>query len=196
MQSCSAAHSGLNRQSLAPLKRVFRHTLFGQGCLFLDRDGVINERRDGAYVVDWSDFAFRPLVIQALQSASKFLPLVVVSNQRCIARGLASAVKVSSLMDRMCSELKDNGVLISAWYVCPHDEIDNCLCRKPNPGMLLQAARDLNIVLASSFMVGDSATDVAAGRAAGCNDAMLCNPADPHAFVRTVDSIIGEIYAG
>lgn len=190
MQPCRAASGGTNVRT-ALLKRVFAGGLSGRPCLFLDRDGVINERREGGYVTTWEEFLFRPGAIDALRSAATHLTLVVVTNQRCVARGIASAAQIESLMDRMCEELRGEGVEIAAWYACPHDIIDDCECRKPRPGMLLEASLDLGIALESAFMVGDSQSDVDAGNAAGCKQAFFCDPAQPAHFFEAIRAITG-----
>lgn len=139
-----------------------------RAAVFLDRDGVINRSvmRDGvAHPPDSLDeFELLPGVGEAvvkLKSAG-FL-LVVVTNQPDIARGTQSAETVESINVMVAQELGVDAVL-----VCPHDDIDNCVCRKPKPGLLLQAMERFDIDLERSFMVGDRWRDVAAGHAAGC----------------------------
>lgn len=179
------------------LKRVYSTGLSGRGCLFLDRDGVINERRKGGYVTAWDEFIFRPGAIEAMHHASLHIPIVVVSNQRCIARALASTADVEAVMNRMCDELHQRDVNIAAWYVCPHDTDDRCGCRKPRAGMLLQAEADLNINIESSFMVGDSLSDVAAGHAAGCAMSVQCDPAEPRSLQQAIEHVVRKrVYAG
>lgn len=173
------------------LKRLYSGGLSHQACLFLDRDGVINERREGAYVTAWRDFVFRRGAIAAMRLASAELPIVIVTNQRCVARGLASAAEVEAVMDRMSRELRAGGVRLAAWYACPHDVKENCGCRKPRPGMLLEAAADLNADLASSFMIGDSPSDVEAGNGAGCKMSLLCDAELPQSLLRAVEQVMG-----
>lgn len=144
---------------------------------FLDRDGVINV--DSAYVFRWEDFVFVPGAVEGmrlLQEAGYLI--VVVTNQSGIARGMYSAADFDVLSDAMCRELEAQGVNVSAVYHCPHHPkgsvpgyaID-CDCRKPKPGMLVTAARDLEVDLAGSLMVGDKYSDIAAARAAGVRQA-------------------------
>ena len=180
-------------ETITPLLKSIRSApLDGAGCLFLDRDGVINERVVDGYVLEWSDFAFRPGVIGALKIAARYFPLVVVSNQRCVARSLISSDRMRNIMDAMAAELSANGVELAGWYVCPHDHIDRCSCRKPLPGMLNAAARDLKVDLRASFMIGDSPTDVEAGVAAGCSRSILVDPAKETELMRVVQTIIGD----
>lgn len=165
----SAGAPGALSAGLRPLKRVLQENRSaGSACLFLDRDGVINRRIEGGYVTDWREFSFLPGAIDAMKAVSHRIPVVIVSNQRCIGRGIATAVQVSEIMDRMVDELETCGVHIAAWYVCPHDYCDGCQCRKPLPGMFLEAAVDLPCDLSASVMIGDSGSDVEAGYAAGC----------------------------
>lgn len=139
--------------------------------IFLDRDGVINE--DHGYVYKWEDFKFLPGVIDALKmfSLDDFL-LIIVTNQSGISRGFYSETDFKALCSKMCGFLKVHGVFIKDIYFCPHmplqeDERNNCQCRKPLPGLILQAAEKYNIDLNLSVMVGDKKTDILSGEAAG-----------------------------
>jgi D-glycero-D-manno-heptose 1,7-bisphosphate phosphatase len=99
--------------------------------------------------------------------------VIVVSNQRCVARGLLTARALESMHQRMCDALARAGGRIDAVYYCPHEVVAACNCRKPKPGMLLEAARGHDIDLAASWMIGDSDTDVEAGKNAGCKTIRL-----------------------
>lgn len=136
--------------------------------VFLDRDGVLNatEVRDGVPVAPRSLEEFRvldgvPEACAALRKAGWVL--VVVSNQPDIARGKVEAAQVAEMNAHLRAEVPLDDVII-----CPHDNKDACLCRKPGDGMLRDAARRWNISLADSFMVGDRWRDIEAGRRAGC----------------------------
>lgn len=136
--------------------------------VFLDRDGVLVETkvRDGVPRPSESrdELALLPGVgdaCEALKSAG--FVLVVVTNQPDIARGTISAEMVELLNDHLRRVLPLDEVV-----VCPHDDADGCRCRKPRPGMLVDAAERLGLDLAASFMVGDRWRDVGAGRGAGC----------------------------
>ena len=98
---------------------------------------------------------------------------IVVSNQRCVAKGLVTSDQVEALHQRICRELAGLGAVIDAVYFCPHETETACDCRKPAPGMLLQAAKEHQIDLGASWMIGDSDIDVAAGKNAGCKTALL-----------------------
>jgi D-glycero-D-manno-heptose 1,7-bisphosphate phosphatase len=139
-----------------------------QPAVFLDRDGVLNRSvyRDGVASPPHSldDFELLPGVREAVdQLKGAGYVLVVVTNQPDIARGTQSASVVDAMNAVIERELGIDAVL-----VCPHDDVDDCECRKPKPGMLLEAMERFDIDRDRSFMVGDRWRDVAAGRAAGC----------------------------
>ena len=143
--------------------------------VFLDRDGVLNRKApEGQYVTRWEEMEFLPGVREAvrlLNQAGYFV--VVVSNQRCVAKGLITASELESMHTRMRDEFAIAGARIDAIYYCPHDFEPPCSCRKPQPGMLLEAARTHGLDLAESWMIGDSAHDAEAGRIAGCRTVRL-----------------------
>ena len=140
----------------------------GRSAVFLDRDGVLNrpEIRDGRPYPPRSveEFALLPAASPAcdvLRSAG--YALIVVTNQPDIARGTQRAEDVDAIHAALRRSVDVAGI-----YVCPHDDADDCACRKPRPGLLLAAAEDHGIDLASSFIVGDRWRDIEAGRRAGC----------------------------
>jgi D-glycero-D-manno-heptose 1,7-bisphosphate phosphatase len=137
--------------------------------IFIDRDGVINERRPGDYVLNWSQFVFVPGIRAALkQLASLHLPMIVISNQAAIGKGLLNPAGLEDITAQMNQTLLADGTMLAAAYFCPHEPADNCICRKPKPAMLLAAAEDFNIDLSRSIFIGDSESDVLAARAARC----------------------------
>jgi D-glycero-D-manno-heptose 1,7-bisphosphate phosphatase len=136
--------------------------------VFLDRDGVLihSAVRGGKPLGARSEDEFEilpdvPAACQQLRDAG-FL-LIVVTNQPDIARGTVSTAMVGRLNGRL-----RQAVPLDDIRICPHDDGDDCLCRKPKPGLLTDAAADWDIDLAASFMVGDRWRDVGAARAAGC----------------------------
>lgn len=138
---------------------------------FLDRDGVINQKAptEDQYVTRWEEMEILPGVVEAIALLNRAnFRVIVVSNQRCVARGLLTASKLDSVHQRMCRELAAMGAKIDGVYYCPHEEQPPCGCRKPEPGMLFAAAGEHQVDLSSSWMIGDSAKDVQAGRSAGC----------------------------
>jgi D-glycero-D-manno-heptose 1,7-bisphosphate phosphatase len=138
--------------------------------LFLDRDGVINRKApEGEYVTRWENFEFLPKVAEAITSVNQAgWRVIVVTNQRCIAKGLVTAAEVEAIHRRMREELAKMGAKVDGVYYCPHDKEAACSCRKPEPGMLLAAAREFEIDLSASWVVGDSESDIEAGRRLGC----------------------------
>jgi D-glycero-D-manno-heptose 1,7-bisphosphate phosphatase len=142
---------------------------------FLDRDGVINVKApEGQYVTRWEEVRFLPGVATAIAMLNKAdFRVIVVSNQRCVAKGLVTSTQVEALHRRICRELAGLGARIDAVYFCPHETTPQCTCRKPAPGMLLQAAKEHQIDLSASWMIGDSEADVAAGKNAGCRTVLI-----------------------
>lgn len=141
--------------------------------IFLDRDGVIIENRD-EYVRSWSDVEFFPAALAALRkfSSSPFR-IILVTNQSAVGRGLITLQAAEDLNRRVTAVVEQAGGRVDGTWMCPHAPQENCACRKPRPGLLLQAAGALNLDLANSYMIGDALSDLQAGRAAGVREAML-----------------------
>ena len=135
---------------------------------FLDRDGVLNKPilRDGSVGSPRSLEEFE-LFEDAVECVTKLhaagLLVIVVSNQPDVARGSLDP----QVLERMHDWLK-RATAVDAIYACPHDDVDNCFCRKPKPGLLLRSASEWGIALSASYMVGDSWKDIDAGNSAGC----------------------------
>jgi histidinol-phosphate phosphatase family protein len=162
--------------------------------VFLDRDGVINRKApEGQYIATWAEMEFCPGVFAAalrLQEAG--FKIIVVTNQRGVAIRKVRSEDLAVIHSRMKENFASHGVELAGIYFCQHDTSENCSCRKPKPGLLLQAADDHALDLSSSWMVGDAASDVAAGRAAGCKTVriLLAQPAaeqDVRADITTRD---------
>jgi D-glycero-D-manno-heptose 1,7-bisphosphate phosphatase len=142
---------------------------------FLDRDGVINRKlSEGQYVTRWEEIQFLPGVAEAiaLLGGAGFC-VIVVTNQRCVAKGLLTVPELDLIHQRMCGELAAAGAVIDDVYYCPHEEEPPCSCRKPAPGLLLTAARAHQIDLTASWIIGDSDRDIEVGRKAGCRTARI-----------------------
>lgn len=136
--------------------------------VFLDRDGVINTailKNNRPYPpASLSELRVLPGVSSALEKLRSWdFEIVVITNQPDIARGVVNKALVDEINNALTSLLG-----IKYFYVCPHDDGDNCDCRKPKPGLIIGAAADLRINLAESFVVGDRWRDISAGQAAGC----------------------------
>lgn len=159
---------------------------------FLDRDGVLNRKApEGEYVTRWEEMEFLPgahEAVHSLNQAGYFV--VVVSNQRCVAKGLITASELDSMHARMRHEFEAFGARFDAIYYCPHDFQPPCSCRKPQPGMLFEAARTHELDLAESWMIGDSAHDVQAGRNAGCRTVRLTEDVESSAAADVVASTL------
>lgn len=142
---------------------------------FLDRDGVINRKApEGQYVTCWEDFQLLPGVIEGIAELNRAgLRVIVITNQRCVAKGLLTEPELKKLHQRMLDHLAQAGATIDAIYYCPHEVEPPCSCRKPAPGMLLEAAHSYGLDLATSWMIGDSDIDILAGKNAGCKTARL-----------------------
>lgn len=140
--------------------------------VFLDRDGTIIV--DKHYLNDPQGVDFLPDAMEGLRELKKnnFL-LVVVTNQSGVARGLIEESNISRIHQRMQDLLKPHQVQIDAFYYSPHAADSNHPLRKPNPGMLIQAAKDLRLDLGASFMIGDKLIDVEAGHRAGARSILI-----------------------
>jgi D-glycero-D-manno-heptose 1,7-bisphosphate phosphatase len=145
--------------------------------VFLDRDGVINRKpQEGQYVTRWEEMQILPGVAEAIALLiGAGYCVIVVSNQRCVAKGLLTVRELDSIHQRMCEELAAPGAVVTDVYYCPHETQPPCTCRKPAPGMLLAAAQAHQIDLTGSWMIGDSDIDMEAGRNAGCRTVRILN---------------------
>jgi len=145
--------------------------------VFLDRDGTIVQ--NVPYNTDPEKVRLIPGAANALRRLKEHdFKLIVVTNQSLVGRGMGTKEDVEAVNDRMVELLQAEGVELDAIEVCydsPHEPTPH---RKPNPGMLLDAARALNIALNKSFMIGDDPRDLEAGRAARCRQSFLIQP-DP-----------------
>jgi D-glycero-D-manno-heptose 1,7-bisphosphate phosphatase len=141
--------------------------------IFIDRDGVINvERGDYTTTVEqweWAGGALEGLKI--LTDAG--YGVIVITNQACIAKGLQTEEGLTKLHNFMIRRIRETGGDILRVYHCPHQTTDSCFCRKPNPGMILQAADDYRIPLHETFFIGDSLRDMEAGRRAGVRTILI-----------------------
>jgi D-glycero-D-manno-heptose 1,7-bisphosphate phosphatase len=136
--------------------------------VLLDRDGVILRNRPD-YVKSWAEAEFIPGAVRALaRMTAAGLRLVVVTNQSAVGRGLVSRETVDAIHLCLGKEAQKAGGRIDLFLTCPHMPAASCNCRKPRPGLLFEAQRQLGFELAAAFLVGDQRNDVLAARAAGC----------------------------
>ncbi len=144
-----------------------------QQAVFIDRDGVICRNRED-HVKSWEEFVFLPGALNALARLSRldFL-VIVITNQAIINRGMVSVEVVEDIHRRMVREVEAAGGRIDRVLYCPHRPDENCGCRKPQPGLLFQAAREMGIDLSQSWLIGDAWSDMVAARQANCRRWMV-----------------------
>lgn len=141
--------------------------------IFLDRDGVLIENR-ADYIREWSQVKIFSEAIHALShSAIKNYKIVIVTNQSAIGRGIITLDTANEINRRLVNFIQHHGGHVDGVYMCPHKPDDDCQCRKPKPGLLLQAAKELSLNLQRSWMIGDAWSDVKAGQAAGVRQTIL-----------------------
>jgi len=175
-----------------------------QKAVFLDRDGTIN--RYVGFLRNADEFELLPGAAEAIRKINQSGYLaIVITNQPVIARGEVTHDQLQEIHNKMETLLGHAGAYLDAIYYCPHHphkgyagEIPElkieCNCRKPKPGMLLHAAKDFNIDLQQSWMVGDSENDIIAGCAAGCHTALLGDGSfGQNMSARNLDSIVDMI---
>jgi len=175
------------------------HTI-KQRAVFLDRDGVINCAvvRDGKPYPPYSKDELQipsdvPEALARLQTEG--FRLMVVTNQPDVARGIQTRAGVEGIHQAIL----DFGLPIDSFRVCYHDDCDDCDCRKPKPGMLIDVAREQGLVLGDCFMVGDRWRDIAAGRQAGCKTILIDYDYDeiefcePHVRVHSLSEAVDWI---
>lgn len=153
--------------------------------LFLDRDGVLNEQVAGGYVTSPAGVRLLPVALEAVRAANaRGTPVVVVTNQGMLARGLADEADLLEVHAALIRLLGSAGARVDAWYACPHHPLApvpddrHCACRKPRPGLLQAAAADIGIDLSRSVLVGDQESDWAAAHTAGLAGVVIVSAGD------------------
>jgi rfaE bifunctional protein nucleotidyltransferase chain/domain len=172
------------RQTKVPLRKA----------AFLDRDGVIN--KDKAYVHLWEDFEFLPGAIDGmLELQNAGYVLVIVTNQSGLARGYYTENEYQSLTNSFRMHLLEQGIKVAGIFHCPHHPDGRvqslalvCNCRKPKPGLLIQAANELGIDMSSSILIGDKQTDIDAAHQAGVGHAYSVDSNNTKNIVETLNS--------
>lgn len=147
--------------------------------VFLDRDGVLVDELD--FLTDPDALRLVPGAAEAIRELNRHnVPAVVVTNQSAVARGLVDERGLGAIHERLRERLAEGGAHLDAIFYCPHHPTEGhapyrivCDCRKPQPGLLLRAARMLGLDLASSWIIGDSARDLEAGAAAGVRGVLV-----------------------
>lgn len=165
--------------------------------IFLDRDGVLNhdspefiKTPDELHVIDGV-----PNAIKRLNDAGYLA--IVISNQSGIARGLVTPENLDAMNAKLRAAVEQARGTITGMYHCPHLPDEGCDCRKPSPGMLLQAANEHNIDLSTSFMIGDKPADIEAGITAGCMTVLALSGQstqyDPTRFINPPDYVCADL---
>ena len=141
--------------------------------IFLDRDGVINQERKD-YVKKIDEFKILDKIADAINiiKSHGFL-VIIITNQSAINRKLLSVETLNKIHEKLQSYLEKYDTSFDQVYFCPHMPSENCECRKPKPGLIIQAVTDFKIDLSQSYMIGNSETDLQAARNAGCNGILL-----------------------
>jgi D-sedoheptulose 7-phosphate isomerase len=144
--------------------------------VLLDRDGVINRRIVGGYVTCWEKFVFLPGALEGLRLlAEKNYHPIVVSNQAGVGKGLMTAADLQEITRRFLAQVEAQGGRIHGVYYCTHRAEDDCQCRKPKPGLLLNAQAEHHFAFEDTFLIGDSESDLLAAQAVGCPAIMVSN---------------------
>jgi len=140
--------------------------------VFLDRDGTMAE--DVHYCCRLEDFELFPDTVKAVKLLNELgFKVIVITNQSGIARGYFTEETLVKIHEKMERELAKEDAWVDAIYYCPHHPDDQCKCRKPHPTMLLQAASELKIDLARSYMIGDMDMDIQMGQSVGCKTLLV-----------------------
>lgn len=147
--------------------------------LFLDRDGVINEKSDGwskyRYITSWEDFRFLPRALDALKKIADIgYKCVIISNQQGVGKGCFSEKDLANLTSKMVDTINRSGCIIAGVYYCTHLELEKCGCRKPKTGLFEKAKIDLGIEDYSKYyFIGDTQSDIQTGKMAGCKTILI-----------------------
>jgi D-glycero-D-manno-heptose 1,7-bisphosphate phosphatase len=175
--------------------------------VLLDRDGIVNRRIPRGYVTSWDQFTFLPGVLDGLRRLTVAgCSIILVSNQAGVGKGLMTRSALDEITRRLVRRVRAHGGLIRRVYYCMHRREACCPCRKPRPGLLLQAQHDYHFKFAESYLIGDSVSDLIAASRAGCpmvlvkgNQANLLKawPLPPHCIVpdfpAAVDVVLGTM---
>ena len=155
--------------------------------IFLDRDGTI--ARDVPYCCRPEDFELLPTVPEAIRLLNQNgFKIVVITNQSGIARGYFTEEILAQIHNKMEQDLARGGAVLDAIYYCPHHPDDGCSCRKPKTALFLKAAKELEINLGLSYVVGDMQIDVDAGKALGCKTVLVTT--GPQSLIPNPQSLI------
>ncbi len=174
-----------------------------QKAVFLDRDGTIIE--DVGYLSDVGQIRILPGAAEAIRLLnSNGFKVIIVTNQAGVARGYFTESRANEINEKLVQLLADRGSVVERIYYCPH-HIEGivekykkeCNCRKPNPGMIEQAVKELDIDINNSYMIGDKSSDIEAGRRAGCKTIVVggsINHQELEVLSQSVDHIAIDLF--
>lgn len=170
--------------------KIMEKFLTPKKAIFLDRDGVINQKMPPHdYVKRWSEFKFLPGAIEALRLLCQDgYKIFIITNQAGISRGMMTENDLTAIHSQMLRELSDQGITTVGIYYCPHSDVDNCDCRKPQPGLLFKAAREHYLDLTKTIFIGDSESDLRAGEVAHCKTFLVEPGRDLLRIVKSLSS--------
>jgi D-glycero-D-manno-heptose 1,7-bisphosphate phosphatase len=141
--------------------------------VFIDRDGVINHNR-ADHVKSWEEFEFLPGVMEALARLTRMgHDVFVITNQAVVNRGVVPREAVEEINRRMVQEIERWGGRVAAVLICPHRPDEGCLCRKPRPGLLIEAQQTYDVDLNESYLIGDFPSDMEAAQKVGCTPILV-----------------------
>ena len=166
--------------------------MYNLNTLFLDRDGVINKKLEGRYVRKFSEFTFMQGALQAISQLSNiFCRIIIITNQQGISKRIMSESDLKNLHIQMLERIEESGGVIDKIYYCPHLEELDCMCRKPKPGMIQKAIHDFpDIIIENSYLVGDSDSDIKAGKAMNLKTVKVNNN---YTLAKWTLDLIGEV---
>lgn len=142
--------------------------------VFLDRDGVLVESIHGDYIRASEQINILPNIRESLEKLiEKGFELIIVTNQGAVSKGLINLKQANALQAEVVDLIRPTQHVVIHSYLCPHQQKDECTCRKPQPGMLFQASKDHGLDLAKSYLVGDASTDVLAAKKAGVSPILV-----------------------
>ena len=160
--------------------------------VFLDRDGVINVER-GDYTTSIKEWEWAPGSLEGLKILTDAgFGVIIITNQACIAKGRQTEGGLARLHSFMLLHIRETGGDILEIYHCPHQTSDSCSCRKPEPGMILRAAKDYKINLPETFIIGDTARDMEVAQRAGARTILIDGEFNVHPVKKPVKA---EFYA-
>ena len=157
--------------------------------LFLDRDGVINKKRED-YVKNIGEFDFLPNIFEAIKKINNLgITIIVITNQSIINRKIILEDQLNEIHDFMQKKMKEKSCRIAKIYFCPHHPDEKCNCRKPNTGMIEQAVKDFNVDLKNSLLIGDSESDIEAANRMKINSIKLETNGDLNHLIDNIKEI-------